>query len=285
MMKWIRTTVAAAAVLSMAACAGGNNGTTQDGAVNNNRDQVGPYSVDRGMRTNDTGRYDMNNWDGRVLGNPFTNDNVRGSRLGTHNNSRVELSQEMADQIAAMGDVDSAYVFLTNRNAYVAVKLDAKANQSNRRGMTDRSGGGRDGTSVTEFGATGNNSNGNANGNTRGNMNGNMNDNMNRNTMNDMDDALKQRIAAKVKSLHPNVENVYVSANPGFMQRMQGFADSIDRGRPARGFIDEFNNIVNRLFPANALNDTDTNTNNRMTNNLRHRATGTDRGTMNNFNR
>lgn len=130
-----------------------------------------------------------------------------------HNNSRIEVSQEMADQIASMKEVDSANVLVTDENVYVAVVLE--------NGTTTRNGNQTNMNRVT-----------------------NMND--------DVPAALKHKIANKVQSLKPDADNVYVSANPDFIDRINGFVDQVQEGRPVQGFINEFNTMVARMFPMNA---------------------------------
>lgn len=65
----------------------------------------------------------------------------------------------------------------------------------------------------------------------------------------DVDEAVKARIASKVKQLAPDVRNVYVSANPDFVDRMRGYGERFQDGQPIRGMILEFNRAVERLFP------------------------------------
>ncbi|EFM08886.1 Sporulation lipoprotein YhcN/YlaJ-like protein [Paenibacillus curdlanolyticus YK9] len=65
-------------------------------------------------------------------------------------------------------------------------------------------------------------------------------------------DALKNRIADEVKRIAPNVNNVYVSANPDFVDRMSGYWNDVKAGHPIQGFVAEFNAMVERLFPAEA---------------------------------
>ncbi len=57
--------------------------------------------------------------DGRVGVN-----SVRGgTTMGTHNITKMEVSQGLADRIAAMPEVRTANVMLAGKNAYVAVTL------------------------------------------------------------------------------------------------------------------------------------------------------------------
>ncbi|MEX2415704.1 MAG: YhcN/YlaJ family sporulation lipoprotein [Paenibacillaceae bacterium] len=167
-------------------------------------------------------------------------DNSRNNNFtDTHNNTRMEISDKIADSLTAMDEVDTATVLLTDQNAYVAVVLDngtgygaanlgrnvGKGNTANlgakrtpnamgNNATTDRMG--RQGPGKGDEGLT---------------------------------DDLKANIAQKVKSVEPNVENVYVSANPDFVGRMRGYGERFQNGQPIRGMIIEFNTLVKRIFP------------------------------------
>ena len=63
---------------------------------------------------------------------------------------------------------------------------------------------------------------------------------------------LKNKIANKVKQFAPEIENVYVSADPHFTQRMSTFARDMENGHPVRAITDEFRVMTERLFPTPA---------------------------------
>ncbi|WEZ04179.1 YhcN/YlaJ family sporulation lipoprotein [Bacillus subtilis] len=60
---------------------------------------------------------------------------------------------------------------------------------------------------------------------------------------------LKKKIAKKVRSTDKNIDNVYVSANPDFVERMQEYGKRIQKGDPIAGLFDEFIQVVQRVFP------------------------------------
>ncbi|MFC4596944.1 YhcN/YlaJ family sporulation lipoprotein [Cohnella hongkongensis] len=136
---------------------------------------------------------DAANEQNRLNGNQRIDNNV----VGMHGNTRMEASDRIANKISAMPGIGAAYVMLTDRNAYVAVVEDDRANTGH--------------TSLT--------------------------------------DEVKDKIANQVKALSPSVENVYVSANPDFIGRMEGYANDVRAGHPIQGFITEFNALVERIFP------------------------------------
>ncbi|MGE7183830.1 YhcN/YlaJ family sporulation lipoprotein [Peribacillus sp. NPDC006672] len=65
----------------------------------------------------------------------------------------------------------------------------------------------------------------------------------------DISNDLKEKIADAVRGADPSVDNVYVSANPDFVQRMHNYANDIQNGKPVAGFADEFRELVTRIFP------------------------------------
>lgn len=179
-------------------------------------------------------------------------DNLNGEVPGNtanHQNTRVEASQELAELIADMQEIETANVLLTDRNAYIAVVLDDDHN-ANRGGM-NRS---QEGTSRNRSDRN------TADYQLKLNRQANRDDARLDNTRmrrefdqaQDVATDLKDRIAAIVKDHSPHVRNVYVSANPDFMDRVNGFIDQIQAGNPVRGFINEVNTTVERMFPTNS---------------------------------
>ncbi|WP_151736637.1 YhcN/YlaJ family sporulation lipoprotein [Paenibacillus tengchongensis] len=60
----------------------------------------------------------------------------------------------------------------------------------------------------------------------------------------------KNKIADVVKRSHNGIDNVYVSANPDFVERANFYAEEFRAGHPLRGFAREFGTLVERIFPA-----------------------------------
>ncbi|MEX1031707.1 MAG: YhcN/YlaJ family sporulation lipoprotein [Paenibacillaceae bacterium] len=163
-------------------------------------------------------------------------DNPRNNNFTpTHNNTKMEISNKIADAITAMDEVDKATVLITNQNAYVAVVLDNGTGY----GATGFGNAitGRTGPKMTPN-ATGNNATTNRMG-RRGPGAGEAG----------ISDDLKAAIAKKVRSVQPNVDKVYVSANADFVGRMRGYGERFQNGQPITGMIIEFNTLVNRIFP------------------------------------
>ncbi|MFA1714112.1 YhcN/YlaJ family sporulation lipoprotein [Peribacillus frigoritolerans] len=66
----------------------------------------------------------------------------------------------------------------------------------------------------------------------------------------DISNDLKKKVADAVRGADPSVDQVYVSANPDFVQRMDGYANDIENGKPVEGFAEEFRELVTRIFPS-----------------------------------
>lgn len=204
-----------ALVIMLAGC----GAETRDGAMDINRQELNRDHGYQNMQPNATNAPRMNNTAHRFDAN-----------------TNMEMSQQIADGIAAMDEVETSYVMMAGNNAYVAVKLHPGAAISN-----------------------GTNNDNNANGQDNG---GNMNNN-GMNTPNpdaatsieEITPEVKEKIAAKVKELNANIKDVYVSANPDFMERMNVYANEFRNGRPLSGFVEEMAAIVERVFPTNAAND------------------------------
>lgn len=62
-------------------------------------------------------------------------------------------------------------------------------------------------------------------------------------------DRLENRIADQVRKTDSDIQNVFVSSNPDFVQRMNDYGDKINNGDPIEGFFEEFNEMVRRVFP------------------------------------
>jgi len=61
----------------------------------------------------------------------------------------------------------------------------------------------------------------------------------------------RSKIADQVRNADPDINDVFVSVNPDFVERMDGYANDIRSGRPVRGMLDEFTETVQRVFPTN----------------------------------
>ncbi|MGO4111105.1 YhcN/YlaJ family sporulation lipoprotein [Paenibacillus sp. YAF4_2] len=203
----------------------------------------------------------------RVNGRRLNSNNI----VGSHKNYKMEMSDEIAKRIVALNTVKSANVMLTDNNAYVAVSFEDHVNdlsaksisRTNRSYMTspitdtNRSMNGTYGANG-KYGMNGMNGTYgmnpamNGHGTTSNNSNGMRGLSMTNTGESQLTDKIKSDIAAEVKRIHPSIQNVYVSANPDFVDRMTSYMGDVRLGHPIQGFVSEFNAMVERIFPANA---------------------------------
>ena len=66
---------------------------------------------------------------------------------------------------------------------------------------------------------------------------------------NEMSNTVQRKIAKQVRDVDNNIDNVYISENPDFFNRMTGYRNDINAGRPVSGFFNEFSDTVRRVFP------------------------------------
>lgn len=163
-------------------------------------------------------------------------------------NTNMEMSQKIADGVAAMDEVENANVLIAGNNAYVAVNLHYGSGLANQNGngtgaQTDSNMGQqmmRTDDETSKNGMMDNQSQANPNGGA---------------AIQEVTPEIKEKIAAKVKSLNGNIKDVYISANPDFIERMNVYADEFRNGRPLSGFVKELGALVERVFPTRITND------------------------------
>jgi YhcN/YlaJ family sporulation lipoprotein len=72
---------------------------------------------------------------------------------------------------------------------------------------------------------------------------------LDRSSRNEMTSTIEDKISRAVKSVDRDIDNVYVSVNPDFYDRMNTYAGDIRNGRPISGFFNEFTDTIRRVFP------------------------------------
>ncbi|MGD6843943.1 YhcN/YlaJ family sporulation lipoprotein [Bacillus infantis] len=65
----------------------------------------------------------------------------------------------------------------------------------------------------------------------------------------DVNEEMKKKVSDQVQAADQNINEVFVSSNPDFMERMRGYRDDIQNGNPVRGLFDQFSETVQRIFP------------------------------------
>jgi len=66
---------------------------------------------------------------------------------------------------------------------------------------------------------------------------------------------VERKISDQVKAVDQDIDDVYVSANPDFYDRMTSYSNDIRNGEPMEGLFKEFTESVRRVFPSNANNN------------------------------
>jgi YhcN/YlaJ family sporulation lipoprotein len=60
---------------------------------------------------------------------------------------------------------------------------------------------------------------------------------------------IEGQIANKVRATDPNIQDVYVSTSPEMADRFNTYVLDVQQGRPVAGFVEQFKEIVARVFP------------------------------------
>ncbi|WP_430112311.1 YhcN/YlaJ family sporulation lipoprotein [Paenibacillus sp. B1-33] len=258
--KAVLLTLTAALVMTMGITGCGNRNMSTKSVRQHNYDGINPLGTDHRYNAN---RYNTNfQGDGlRSYSNDFGPDGYRsnnynygngtyrnygynrmdgfnrmdgynrmdGGRYGAHSVNKMEMSQKIANKLTSVKGVKSAHVMLTNNNnAYVAVVTDHTT--SGMKSKSHPAGRGPRPYSAGNLGAYDGTPAGNDN----------------------VSTSVKEHIANVVKKEAPNCNNVYVSANPDFVNRMNDYSKQAAAGHPIAGFTNEFQELVYRLFPTNA---------------------------------
>lgn len=253
-MKFKHFSVIFAAILLLFGCQGNNNDNqnTEESRGNDTTFEKTRYNDDLHDNRNIT-RKSRDNTDNNNLTEKLSDRNRHSNNRNSNNrHDKYDVSKEAADRIVdEVAEIDRAYVLTTNKNAYVAAQLDENE-------------------TTPDDDLTKNDRNNNSAGmNVR-----NVNDrNVKNRTVNDGDtnkrrmdnhmanrrdveghevtDDVKNKIADIVQDVDNNIDNVYVSTSPDFMDLADDYVTDMDNGKPVRGFFDQIGNTIERIFPQN----------------------------------
>jgi len=169
-----------------------------------------------------------------------------GSTTGNpnqHDNQWVEYSSLLTNEVSGLNGVSSGLVFLTEKNAYVALMLDWTAVGTKTRGggsMKEQNNGGmNEGVYDNDTGSPYWNNRQLA---TPYNSYYTVNDH------NALSPELKQRIASRVRGLAPRVQEVHISANMDFVNEMTEYAKEAWGGSSLTPWVEPFNILVKHQF-------------------------------------
>jgi hypothetical protein len=156
-----------------------------------------------------------------------------------HRNTRLVYSQTLSDAVTGMPGVNTAFVMLTDRNAYAAILIDntATGTKSYKR-ETNNSG-----TSVGRYYPHSFHSQADR----RKVATGSSSYETVEHTEN-LSHGFKHAIAANIRQHHPAVTDVYISANRDFVNQLNVYAQESWSGRPIDRHLAEFNQSALRLF-------------------------------------
>ncbi len=211
--------VALATTVTLAGCGITNNddGLTRDSAKdpNTNVEQT---------RFND--QANNNRLNERNM-NTYNNDRIYTRNL-ENGNKHYDISKKTADKITAeVNDIDRAYVLTVQNNAYVGIVMYDHHNNDHANRNDDRTG-------VTNHNA----------------VKGGTHNAADRNEHN-VTDEVKRQVADVVKSVDNNIDNVYVTTNPEFIDLTTDYANDIRNGHPVEGVFDQIGHIIQHVFPTN----------------------------------
>ncbi|MGF7089207.1 YhcN/YlaJ family sporulation lipoprotein [Kroppenstedtia sanguinis] len=64
-----------------------------------------------------------------------------------------------------------------------------------------------------------------------------------------MTSKIEDQVSKQVRKADPSVKRVFVSANPGFVNRLGDYARDVRNGQPISGLVQGFSDLVERTFP------------------------------------
>lgn len=252
-MKYKIITVAATGLLLLTGCQGGDN---QQGMGGTGTENTTYDTTNERTRTNHSDNNFMQNVSDQNRHSQNRNSNNHQDRYDVS----AEAAKRMTDEIP---EISQAYVLMTKNNAYVAAVLD-KNNETPKDNLTynDRqnSSAGMNVRNVNDRNTVKNRTVNEGDSNKRRGDNHMAN---RRDTASDdigdkydvesdeVDDGIKNKMADIVQEEHDNIENVYVSTSPDFVDLSSKYIEQMQNGEPIQGFFDQIGNTVERIFPQN----------------------------------
>lgn len=253
-MKLKHVTVIFAAILMLFGCQGMTNKDTEEGRGTGGTDTYEKTRYNDDLHDNDKGNVTRKSRDNDNNLTQKISDRNRHSNNRSSNNrhDKYDVSEEAAERITdEIAEIDRAYVLTTNKNAYVAAQLDEKNTTSkdnvakndrenNSTGMNVRNTNDRNAKDRTV---------------NDGDSNERRSDNHMANRRDveghEVTDDVKNKIADIVQDVDNDIDNVYVSSSPDFMDLADDYVTDMNDGKPIRGFFDQIGNTIERIFPQN----------------------------------
>ncbi len=158
-----------------------------------------------------------------------------------HDNKYFEYSSALSAKVANLPGVNTALVFLTDKNAYVAILTDWSATGAKARGGVRE----QDNTGTTE--GVYNVSNGSSKWDNRQ-VSTPYNSYFSHKDYSDISSELRQVIGNTVRDMHQRVEEVHISANREFVNQSLEYAKVAWQNKPLNEFTPRFNTLVRYVF-------------------------------------
>ncbi|MGV3465642.1 MAG: YhcN/YlaJ family sporulation lipoprotein [Heyndrickxia sp.] len=74
---------------------------------------------------------------------------------------------------------------------------------------------------------------------------------LNDRSRNELPKTFENKISKEVKKADNTIDNVYVTTNPDFYNRVTDFGNQVQEGHPVKGLYDQISDAVKRVFPNN----------------------------------
>lgn len=162
-------------------------------------------------------------------------------QVAHHEMSMLEMDFDTASEVSKLDGVTNSFVLLTDRDAYIAIVLDNAATGTDGRGRARIDNNNRLFNNKLE--------------NKINQMEAKppyyINDMNRRYTIpnpKDISSKLKQRIAEVVRNIHPEVSEVFISANEHFNNQLQIFAQKTRQGKSLDPYIEHFQDMARMHF-------------------------------------
>lgn len=250
----------------------------------------GTKKAENGNVTTKSVRYNTNGVQ-RYGTNSINNDHLN-ERLSTRSNNtmgNLRYSKELSDKVGKLKQVGSAKVMLTGHKAYVAASIkdhntlngtslnlnntgtvrgtgiNNMSNDGNMMGVgaptttgagsnvRNQTGGIYPANKDHGYGTVGTSSYGLMRGLTTTPATGTGNNVVDEDKY--MTQEVKDMIADVIKKNDSTITEVFVSANPEFVERVGNFVTDVSNGHPISGIVDEFQTLVDRIFPTASGNN------------------------------
>jgi hypothetical protein len=160
-----------------------------------------------------------------------------------HDNPYFEYSSALSRQVASLPGINTAIVFLADRNAYVGLVTDWSATGTQGKGGPDN----RDQDNTGTMSGVYNPDTGSPKWDNR-HVATPYNSYFTHRDVSDLSSKLRQTVGHTIQTAHPRVRQVYISANREFVNQLAEFAKEAWAGRPLRPLTPEFNRLVQYVF-------------------------------------